>query len=85
MVRGNCGGVEINLSGPGMHEVEIPVETVPPNGVCRTVLTPNFTITSQVTGQKRSVSLENAAWETGSPSSAPAATPSPAPSATPGT
>jgi hypothetical protein len=75
MVRGNCGGAEISLSGPGMHELEIPVEAVPANGVCRIVLSSNFTITSSVTGQTRSVSLENASWE---PASVRAAPPAPA-------
>jgi len=69
MVRGSCGGAETNLSGPGMHEVEIPVEAAPANGVCRVLLLPNFTITSSVTGQTRSVSLENAAWSAAAGSS----------------
>lgn len=76
LVRGSCGGAEVSLSGPGMHEVVVPVEAVPANGVCRTLLTANYTITSAVTGQKRSVSLENAAWE---PVSARGAKPAPAP------
>jgi len=83
LVRGNCGGAEVSLSGPGMHELEIPVEAVPANGVCRILLTSNFTITSSVTGQVRSVSLENAAWE---PASARAGAAAPAPaSGAPGT
>jgi hypothetical protein len=61
LVRGTCGGMETSLSGPGMHEVELPVEP-PANGVCRITFVPNFTLTSAVTGQVRSVSLENAAW-----------------------
>lgn len=65
LVRGNCGGTETSLSGPGMHEIEIPVEAPPANGVCRVALLPNFTLTSAVTHQQRSVALENAAWAAG--------------------
>lgn len=66
LVRGTCGGAETSLSGPGMHEVELPVEP-PANGVCRIALLPNYTLTSAVTGQQRSVSLENAAWASAGP------------------
>jgi hypothetical protein len=62
LVRGTCGGMETNISGPGMHELEIPVDGPPPDGFCRIALIPNFTITSAVTGQVRSMSLENASW-----------------------
>jgi hypothetical protein len=78
LVRGTCGGTETSLSGPGMHELEVPVEA-PANGVCRIALLPNFTLTSSVTGQQRSVSLENAAW-----APAPASAARPAPASTPG-
>src|SRR6185369_5233526 len=62
LVRGTCGGVETNISGPGMHEVEVQIDGPSPAGVCRIAFVPNFTITSDVTHQVRSVSLENAAW-----------------------
>lgn len=62
LVRGTCGGVEMNVSGPGMHELEIPVESPPANGICRIGLRPNFFFISGATGERRSVSLENVAW-----------------------
>ncbi|HYU31916.1 MAG TPA: hypothetical protein VEW48_07115 [Thermoanaerobaculia bacterium] len=63
LVRG-CGGFEMSVSGPGTHEIEIPVD-VTPNGACRIGLNANYTIVSTLNGQRRSVSLENAAWEPG--------------------
>jgi hypothetical protein len=72
LVRGTCGGTETNISGPGNHELEIPVDGPSPTGVCRVALLPNFTITSAITGQVRSVSLENAAWGPAAPGAKPA-------------
>lgn len=66
LVRGTCGGAETSFTGPGMHEIELPVEP-PAEGICRIALLPNFTLTSAVTHQQRSVSLENAAWESSPP------------------
>ena len=66
LVRGTCGGSETNISGSGLHELEIPVEGPPPTGVCRVAFIPNFTITSAVTHEVRSFSLENAAWASAS-------------------
>ncbi len=61
LVRGSCGGFEMSVSGPGSHEIEVPVEPSG-NGVCRVGLNPNYTIVSAASGQRRSVSLENLAW-----------------------
>lgn len=61
LVRGNCGGFEMSVSGPGSHEIEVPVEPSA-NGVCRVSLNPNYLIVSAASGQRRSVSLENLAW-----------------------
>lgn len=84
LVRGTCGGMETNISGPGMHEVEIQIDGPSPTGVCRIAFVPNFTITSAVTHQVRSVSLENAAWAAGSAQSPkPAETPAETPVETP--
>ena len=63
LVRG-CGGFEMSVSGPGSHEIEVPVETTP-NGACRIGLNPNYSIVTVNTGKRRSVSLENAAWKPG--------------------
>ena len=61
LVRGSCGGFEMSVSGPGSHEIEVPVEPSA-NGVCRVSLNPNYLIVSAASGQRRSVSLENLAW-----------------------
>jgi hypothetical protein len=57
-IEGSCGDFEASLSGPGIHEVEMPLVDPPKNGQCRLELKPNFTFGSP----GRSVSLENAAW-----------------------
>ncbi|MEA2563236.1 MAG: hypothetical protein QOH06_4740 [Acidobacteriota bacterium] len=57
-IEGSCGEFEASLSGPGIHEVEMPLVEPPKNGQCRLELKPNFTFGSP----PRSVSLENAAW-----------------------
>jgi hypothetical protein len=62
LVRGTCGGVETNLSGPGAHEIEMPVQQAPPSGFCRVVLIPNFHYESPDVRDKRTISIENLAW-----------------------
>jgi hypothetical protein len=57
-IEGSCGDFEASFSGPGVHEVEMPVLDPPKSGQCRLVLSPNFSFGSP----PRSVSLENAAW-----------------------
>ncbi|MEA2603982.1 MAG: hypothetical protein QOF89_4974 [Acidobacteriota bacterium] len=80
LVRSNCGGTEANLSGPGIHEVEVVMDTPPPDGVCRVELSANFTLQSQrAVGGKRSISLENIAWVAGGVGSAGGARPAPQP------
>jgi hypothetical protein len=86
LVRG-CGGFEMSVSGPGTHEIEVPVEAAE-NGACRIGLNPNFAIVAASTGKRRSVSLENAAWKPGTrkaeaPPSAPAAPSAPTAPAAP--
>lgn len=66
-VAANCGGSESNLSGPGLHEVELAVGPPALGGFCRVLLSSNFTLeptvaTAGPTGRKRSVSVENVAW-----------------------
>ncbi|HWM94710.1 MAG TPA: hypothetical protein VN493_28410 [Thermoanaerobaculia bacterium] len=57
-IEGSCGDFEASLSGPGIHEVEMPLVDPPKSGQCRLELEPNFSFGSP----GRSVSLENAAW-----------------------
>jgi hypothetical protein len=65
VVRGTCGAVETGISGPGPHEVEMPIEAAGTDGVCRISLVPNFHILSPGQPAIRSVSLENAAFSEG--------------------
>jgi hypothetical protein len=57
-IEGTCGDFESSITGPGLHEVEIPLIEPPKNGQCRFTLRPNYTFGSP----PRAVSLENAAW-----------------------
>ena len=59
---GSCGGTEMTLSGPGLHELELAMEPPPPGGFCRVLLSSNFMLQPTTVGKKRSVSLENIAW-----------------------
>jgi hypothetical protein len=62
-VAGNCGGTEANLTGPGLHEVELATEPLAPDGFCRVLLSTNFILEPvSASVRKRSVSLENIAW-----------------------
>jgi hypothetical protein len=79
VVKGTCGGAETGISGPGPHEVEIPVEPsegAGKEGGCSILMAPNFHLVSSVEPLLRSVSLENAAWIPGA--SRPAAPAAPA-------
>jgi hypothetical protein len=60
-VAGSCGGAEMNLTGAGLHEVELAVAPPPKGGFCRVLLSTNFVLQPAV-GRNRSVSLENIAW-----------------------
>jgi hypothetical protein len=63
LVSGNCGGTEANVSGPGTHEIELPMDAPPANGFCRVLVTSNFVLEpTTAAGRKRSVSVENIAW-----------------------
>ena len=44
MLAANCGGADTNLSGPGLHEVELAMDAPPPGGFCRVLLTANFVL-----------------------------------------
>src|SRR6185436_7168986 len=39
---GSCGTTEMSVSGPGQHEIELPVEAPAPGDFCRVLLTANF-------------------------------------------
>jgi hypothetical protein len=65
MVRGTCGGAETGLSGPGRHEVEMPVDAPGADGSCSFTFTPNFQLVSTNNPQIHSVALEIAVWVAG--------------------
>src|SRR5579864_3693756 len=69
VIRDSCGGVETGISGPGPHEVEMPIETPGAEGACRITLVPNFHVVFPERPAPRSVSLESVAWIAGSPRS----------------
>lgn len=63
LIRGNCGSPETNLSGPGLHEVEVAVDAPAAGAFCNLVLSSNFILEPRIaTGTRRSASLENIAW-----------------------
>ncbi|HSG41021.1 MAG TPA: hypothetical protein VLE27_15395 [Thermoanaerobaculia bacterium] len=66
LVAGNCGSSESNLSGPGLHEVELALVAPPPGGFCRVLLSSNFVLeptpAAGPAARKRSVSVDNIAW-----------------------
>lgn len=63
LIRGNCGGTETSVTGPGLHEVEINVDAPPAGDFCHFVLSANFSLQPLIpTVKARSVSLENVAW-----------------------
>lgn len=63
-----CGGAESGATGPGEHEVELPVEVAPGAGAaCEIELSPNFHVVVTRPGEEppevlRSVRLETLAW-----------------------
>lgn len=66
LVSGSCGTVETNVSGPGYHEIELPMEPPPAGQFCRILLRPNFHMKpTGGPGRPRSVSLENIGWVPG--------------------
>ncbi|HSF39423.1 MAG TPA: hypothetical protein VLT87_06490 [Thermoanaerobaculia bacterium] len=83
LVSGSCGSVETNVSGPGYHEIELPMEPPPAGQFCRILLRPNFHMKpTGGPGRPRSVSLENIGWVSG-PGQAKAEKPAAAAAAAP--
>lgn len=62
VVRCSCGSVETGISGPGAHEVEMPVDAAAAGAGCRITLTPNFHITNPNRQQPWSVALQVLSW-----------------------
>jgi hypothetical protein len=65
VIRDSCGAVETGISGPGPHEVEMPIEIPGAEGACRITLVPNFHVVFPDRLPPRSVSLESVAWIAG--------------------
>jgi hypothetical protein len=79
VVSGTCGGVETGISGPGDHEIEIPVDGAGAVGSCEIRLKPNFRLLKAgLPGGPRSVALENLAWIPAAPAVPTAPVPAPA-------
>jgi hypothetical protein len=83
LIRGTCGGVEMSVSGPGPHEIEVPVQEVSAQGTCRVVLIPNFHYEAPNVRDKRTISLENLAWMPARARQSKPAANAPAPAAPP--
>jgi hypothetical protein len=62
VVRCSCGSVETAISGPGLHEVEMPVDAAGAGAGCRITLTPNFHILTTGQPQPWSVAVQIVAW-----------------------
>jgi hypothetical protein len=62
VVRCSCGSVETGITGPGAHEVEMPVDAAAAGAGCRVTLTPNFHILTAGQPQPWSVALQAVAW-----------------------
>ena len=79
VVSSHCGGLEASFSGPGSHDVEIPLDAAPAGGSCEIHLRPNFHLLKAglPAVRRRSVALENAAWHPGPPGPAAPAAPTP--------
>lgn len=72
LIRGNCGGTETSVTGPGLHEVELNVDPPPAGDFCHFILSANFALQPLIpTVKARSVSLENIAWIPGGGRTAP--------------
>jgi len=65
LVRGDCAGSEIELTGEGWHELEIPVsveESDHASAECDLVFEPNFHLVTPGTADRRAIVLETLAW-----------------------
>lgn len=61
MVTSTCG-VEANVSGQGVHDIELPIEPPADGDSCRLAVRANFHFEPRQGGPQRAVSLENLAW-----------------------
>jgi hypothetical protein len=61
MVSSTCG-VEANVSGQGVHDIELPIEPSAGGDTCRLAVRANFHLEPQQGGPQRAVSIENLAW-----------------------
>jgi hypothetical protein len=82
VVRSSCGVFEKGFSGPGAHEVEVPVDKAGAAAGCRISLIPNFHVVP-VASQPYSVALTVAAWVPGGARGAHGAAETPAAGETP--
>jgi len=75
LLRNECGGSEIELTGEGRHEIAVPVTMPEPpseeaeDGIdgCEIVFEPNFHLVTPGTSDRRAILLEMLAWDPGAP------------------
>jgi hypothetical protein len=66
LIQGNCGCPDTNISGPGLHEVQLNLDAPVGGDFCHMLLSSNFALRPLTAkGTKRSASLENIAWVPG--------------------
>ena len=58
----HCGGAEVEISGPGRHEIEVPVEPSTDSEECQIELIPNYHLLLSASGERRTLLLESIAW-----------------------
>ncbi|HEX5760770.1 MAG TPA: hypothetical protein VF121_16395 [Thermoanaerobaculia bacterium] len=69
VVAGDCGGDEIGITGPGQHEVRLPVRAGA--APCDVRFDANFHLASAASRHRYTVALEGVAWEPGAKAVAP--------------
>lgn len=67
LVASTCGGGEIELTGVGVHEIDVPVfeSAHEPTRECEIDFTPNFHLLSSGTTESRAVLLDQLSWRPG--------------------
>lgn len=67
VLRWSCGGMETGVSGAGSHEIELITDEPPPGGACEVEVSANFFLAAAGSAERRSVGLENVAWNPAEP------------------
>ncbi len=62
LLRNECAASELELTGAGRHEIELPVPVPPSGDHCRVLVEPNFYLVVAGVAEHRTVLLETLAW-----------------------